>query len=607
VRVLVDGQDCEIHTARPAARQKETSGPTSRRPRGPVSVALARSVWYHEQVSDLTPDRVRALADALGLHLSPDDLDEVTHRLNAFHEALALLADLPLASVEPVPAWIPHAGTSARRAGRANRARSAKGRAIRDTRDPDASIVHRSATDLAALIRTRELSPVALVEAYLERIERLDGDLRAYITVCGESALEDAKRVEVAAASGEITGPLHGLPFAVKDQFDTAGVRTTSGSRLLADNVAATDAPVVARLRAAGGILLGKLNMTEFALGGTLDFPFGQPRNPWNRLHDPGGSSSGSGIAAAASLAALTLGEDTGGSVRSPAGWCGAVGLRPTWGLVPRAGCFPLSWSMDAAGPLTRTVEDAALVLGVIAGPDPGDPLMRQASPPDVIRSLRSGVRGLKVGVIRELTLGGDTDQEVRGAVLAAADVLKGLGATVDEVSLPLLPLAGAVFMAIADSEGAGRHRQWLAARGGDYDPGTRRRLVTAALIPTAVYHEMTRARALIRAQVLEKLGHWDVLLAPTAPRTAPLIAQGQAPVTSKDVAAARFFTRRSYTTPFSLAGTPAISVPCGFSTARLPIGLQIAGRPYDEPTVLRVAWAYEQATPWHHERPPIA
>ena len=394
--------------------------------------------------------------------------------------------------------------------------------------------MHRSAADLAALIRARELSPVALVEAYLERIERLDGDLRAYITVCGESARAEARRAEEAVARGEITGPLHGLPFAVKDQFDTAGVRTTSGSRLLADNVSTADASVVARLRAAGGILLGKLNMTEFALGGTLDFPFGQPRNPWNRLHDPGGSSSGSGIAAAASLAALTLGEDTGGSVRSPAGWCGAVGLRPTWGLVPRAGCFALSWSLDAAGPLTRTVEDAALVLSVIAGPDPADPLMRQAPAPDVITPLRSGVRGLKVGVIRELTLGGDTDPEVRAAVLAAADVLKGLGAIVDEVSLPLIPLAGAVFMAIADSEGAGRHRQWLATRGQDYDAGTRRRLVTAGLIPTAVYHQATRARALIRAQVLEALGHWDVLLAPTAPRTAPPIAQSQAPVTSK-------------------------------------------------------------------------
>jgi aspartyl-tRNA(Asn)/glutamyl-tRNA(Gln) amidotransferase subunit A len=555
---------------------------------------------------DLTPDRVRALADALEVPLSPDDLDEVTHRLNAVLDALAPLAELPIDSVEPVPAWLPPAVGPVRRTGRAPRTRSAKGRAVATTSDAGGPLAHRSGAELAELVRARELSPVALVQAYLDRIDRLDGDLRAYITVCRESALAEAQRAEEAVARGEAVGPLHGLPFAVKDQFDTAGVRTTSGSRLFADNVSTVDATVVARLRAAGGILLGKLNMTEFALGGTLDFPFGQPRNPWNRLHDPGGSSSGSGIAAAASLAALTLGEDTGGSVRSPAGWCGAVGLRPTWGLVSRAGCFPLSWSLDTPGPLTRTVEDTALVLAAIAGPDPADTLMRQAPAPDVLASLRSGVRGLKIGVIRELTLSDDTDAEVRAAVLTAASVLKDLGATVDEVSLPLVPRAGAVFMAIADSEGAGRHRHWLATRGQDYDAGTRRRLVTAALIPTAVYHEATRARALIRAQMLQALGQWDALLSPTAPRTAPAIARDQAPIASKGEAASRFFTRRSYTTPFSLAGVPAISLPCGFSAARLPIGLQIAGRPFDEPTVLRAAWAYEHATPWHRERPPL-
>jgi aspartyl-tRNA(Asn)/glutamyl-tRNA(Gln) amidotransferase subunit A len=554
-------------------------------------------------MSDLTADQVRRLSSALALPIAAGDVDEVTHRLNAFVAALAPLADLSLDSVDPVPAWLspedspgpppsPIPGPPSPEAG--------GGRPL------DASLAHQSAGELATLIRRRELSPVTLVEAYLERIGRLDGELRAYVTVCGEAALAEAKRAESVPARGEAEGPLRGLPFAVKDQFDTVGVRTTSGSRLLAEHVPTADAPVVARLRAAGGILLGKLNMTEFALGGTLDFPFGQPRNPWNRAHDPGGSSSGSGIAAAAALAALTLGEDTGGSVRSPAGWCGAVGLRPTWGLVPRAGCFPLSWSMDAAGPLTRTVEDAAIVLDVIAGPDPGDPLMRQAQPARVTTSLRAGVRGRRLGVIKELTLGADTDPAVGAAVLAAADMLRRLGATVDEVSLPLLPLAGAVFMAIADSEGAGRHWRWLAELGTEYDAGTRRRLLTAGLIPTALYHQATRARALIRAQVLEALARHDVLLAPTAPRTAPLIAHMQAPVTGSADAAARFFTRRSYTTPFSLAGTPAISVPCGISAGGLPIGLQIAGRPFDEPTVLQVAWAYEQATSWHERRPPL-
>ena len=462
-----------------------------------------------------------------------------------------------------------------------------------------------SGAELAAQIRDKRLSPVAVVRAYLDRIERLDGTLHAYITVAREQALAEAERAEQAVARGDRLGPLHGVPYAVKDQIDTLGLRTTAGSRLLADNVSTIDAPVITRLRAAGAILLGKLNLTEFALGGTLEFPFGQPRNPWNVDHDPGGSSAGSGVAAAAALAAVTLGEDTGGSIRSPASNCGAVGLRPTWGLVPRAGCIPLCWSMDAIGPITRTVEDAAVVLSVIAGPDPADPQMRQRPPDDVLSGLRAGVGGFRIGVVKELTDGSDTDPEVRSAVLAAAETLRKLGAIVDEITLPLVPLAGAVFMALADSEGAGAHQPWLRTRAGEYDPATRRRLLAASLLPTAAYHQASRARVLITREVLGALDRFDVLLSPTQPGPAPPIASGKRRVTSKADAGGRFFTRRSYTTPFNLSATPAISLPCGFTAAGLPIGLQLAGRRYDEATVLRAAWAYEQATPWHERRPP--
>ena len=211
-------------------------------------------------------------------------------------------------------------------------------------------LVFLSATQQAALVRDKQLSPVELVSAYLDRIDRLDGRLRAYITVCREAALAAARRAEDAVSRGASLGVLHGIPFAVKDQFATRGVRTTAGSRILADNVPDEDATVVARLTAAGGILLGKLNLTEFALGGTIHYPFGQPRNPWNTDHDTGGSSAGSGVAVAAGLCSVSLGEDTGGSVRSPASWCGVVGHRPTWGLVSRHGCIPLSWSLDARG-----------------------------------------------------------------------------------------------------------------------------------------------------------------------------------------------------------------------------------------------------------------
>jgi aspartyl-tRNA(Asn)/glutamyl-tRNA(Gln) amidotransferase subunit A len=462
------------------------------------------------------------------------------------------------------------------------------------------------AARLAELVRARKVSPVELVQMYLARIETLDGRLRAYITVLPEAALEAARRAEAAVMRGETLGALHGVPYAVKDQFDTAGVRTTCGSRILEAHVPAGSATAVRRLDAAGGILLGKLNLTEFALGGTQRFPFGQPRNPWNLDHDPGGSSSGSGIAVAAALCAAALGEDTGGSVRSPASWCGVVGLRPTWGRVSRQGSFPLSWSMDAAGPLTRTVEDAALLLRAIAGHDPEDPLTSRRPVPDYSTTLRDGVKGVRVGLIRELTFGPSTDAEMRDAVVETGRRLEGLGATVEETSLPLVPLAGAIFMALADSDGAGLHQRWLRSRPADYDQGTRRRLLTASLIPAAAYHQAARARALLRAQLRAALDRHDMLLCPTAHQAAPLIAAGQAPITSREQVAGRFFARRSYVTPAALAGVPALALPCGFTRAGLPLSAQLLGRPFEEATILRAAHAYEQQVDWSTRRPPM-
>ena len=474
------------------------------------------------------------------------------------------------------------------------------------TPTPD-DLAFASVTHVVRLVRDRQLSPVELLRIYLDRIERHDGALRAYITVLGDAALEAARRAEAGVMDGGPLGPLHGVPYAVKDQFATTGVRTTLGSRLLEHHVPSETATVVSRMQDAGGILLGKLNLTEFALGGTQQFPFGQPRNPWNLEHDPGGSSSGSGIAVAAGLCAASLGEDTGGSVRSPAAFCGVIGLRPTWSLVSRHGCFPLSWSMDTAGPVARTVEDTALLLGVIAGHDPADPTTSRRPVPDYRAGLDEGVRGLRIGVVRELTYGAETDVEVRSAVMTAAQRLEKLGARVDEVSLPLVTLAGAVFMALADSDGAGLHQHWLRTRPLDYDQGTRRRLLTAALIPAATYHQASRARALLRAQMHEALARHDVLVCPTAHQAAPPIAAGRAPITSRAQVAGRFFTRRSYVTPAALAGTPALAMPCGFTDAGLPISLQLIGRRFDERTVLRTARAYEADTDWSRRRPPLS
>jgi aspartyl-tRNA(Asn)/glutamyl-tRNA(Gln) amidotransferase subunit A len=460
---------------------------------------------------------------------------------------------------------------------------------------------------LAALVRAREISPVEIVRLYLERIERLDSRLRAYITVLPDAALDGARRAEIAVMRGEPVGPLHGVPYAVKDQFDTAGVRTTSGSRIMEGHVPIEDATTIARLNTAGGILLGKLNLTEFALGGTQQFPFGQPRNPWNLDHDPGGSSSGSGIAVAAGLCAASLGEDTGGSVRSPASFCGVVGLRPTWSRVSRHGSFPLSWSMDTPGPLTRTVEDAAWLLQAIAGYDAKDPLSSRAPVPDYARTLAAGVRGLRVGVIRELTFGPETDGEVRGAVVAAARRLEELGAVTEEVSLRLVPLAGAIFMALADSDGAGVHDRWLRTRAADYDQGTRRRLLTASLIPAAIQQRAARARALLGAEMRDALARHDLLLCPTAHQAAPPIAAARGAITSRSEVAGRFFTRRSYVTPAALAGLPAIAVPCGFTRSGMPLSLQLIARHFDEVTLLRAAHAYERHSEWWRRRPPDA
>jgi aspartyl-tRNA(Asn)/glutamyl-tRNA(Gln) amidotransferase subunit A len=459
----------------------------------------------------------------------------------------------------------------------------------------------------AAMVRERRVSPVELVQLYLERIERLDRRLRAYITVLPEAALARARQAEAAVLRGEPLPPLHGVPYAVKDQFDTAGVRTTAGSRLLETHVPAATATTVARLDAAGGVLLGKLNLTEFALGGTQQFPFGQPRNPWNPDHDPGGSSSGSGIAVAAGLCAASLGEDTGGSVRSPASWCGVVGLRPTWSRVSRHGSFPLSWSMDTPGPLTRTVEDAAWLLQAIAGHDPNDALSSRVPVPAYTDALGDPVRGLTIGIVRELTLGPETDDEVRAAVVAAAQTLEGLGAATEEISLPLVPFAGAIFMTLADADGAGLHQRWLRARPMDYDQGTRRRLLTASLIPATIRERAARARALLRAEMQAALARHDLLLCPTAHQAAPPIAAGRAVITTRAEVAGRFFTRRSYVTPAALAGLPAIAVPCGFTRAGLPISLQLIGRAFDERTLLRAAHAYEQSAGWWRRRPPDA
>ena len=310
-----------------------------------------------------------------------------------------------------------------------------------------------SASEQADLIRKRELSPVDLVRACLARIERYDSRLRAYITVCSEQALVDAKQAEREIAAGKYRGPLHGLPFGVKDQLFSKGVKTTLGTRIHADLIPDEDATVIARLKAAGAILIGKENLHEFGKGGTNVFPYGQPRNPWNPAHNPAGSSSGSGIAPAAGFSSGSLGEDTGGSIRSPATANGIVGLRPTFGRVSRSGGVMYGWTADTIGPLTRTVEDNALFLQAIAGHDERDLLTSTRPVPDYRAELKGDLKGARLGVVREMTWPEGINPEVRAAMTTAIDVLKSLGATVEDVSLKLARLAVPLQMVTSDSD----------------------------------------------------------------------------------------------------------------------------------------------------------
>jgi aspartyl-tRNA(Asn)/glutamyl-tRNA(Gln) amidotransferase subunit A len=441
----------------------------------------------------------------------------------------------------------------------------------------------------------RQLSAVELTRASLERIERWDPLLRAWITVAADRAIEAARAADRELAAGRSRGPLHGIPYGVKDQMDAEGLPTTAASPILSGGPpAARSATVVARLDAAGAVLLGKQNLDEWGKGGTIRHAFGQPRNPWNLAHTPSGSSSGSGVATAAGLCSMSLGEDTGGSVRQPAAANGVVGLRPTFGRVSRHGALMYGWNSDTIGPLTRSVEDAAIVLGAIAGGDSADPLTSDRPVPDYRAALTGDVRGLRLGVVAELAGSAAVHPAVRRQFEAAVATLRALGAEVDEVSLPLAEHATTLIMLTSDADIAAvfLHR-WLRDRWDEFDIGTRRRLAVGCLVPAVVYSRAMRARVIVRRQVLDALRDHDALLSPTNPNPAPRIDASPGRIdTSTDMGR----VRRMCTYPFALANVPAISVPSGFSDDGLPVALQVAGRPFDEATVLRIAHAFEQA-----------
>ena len=450
------------------------------------------------------------------------------------------------------------------------------------------------AAGLSEKFRSRELSPVEVTEAYLKRIEDIGEQVNAYITVTAEAARHAASEAEREIIAGRWRGPLHGVPVALKDLCYTRGILTTGGSKILADFVPDHDSTVWARLQNQGAVLLGKLNLHEFAYGVTSTNPhWGAVHNPYNLLHIPGGSSGGSSAAIVARLAAATIGTDTGGSIRIPAALCGCVGFKATWSRVSRYGVMPLSDSLDHTGPITRSVRDAAMMLGVIAGYDPNDATSSREPVPDYTQALNRDLRGVRIGIIRELY--NRISDDVWRAFHAAVATLRDLGASVEEVSAPALDAAIAT-AAIISAEAFEFHETWLRERPDDYGEDVRERLRAAATVMAPEYVRAQRARTAMLADALDALEGRDVLLSPVSSIPAPLIGRPGVTVDARGEPVDIFETIIRFTLPFDATGQPALAIPTGVSPAGLPLAMQIIGRPFDEMAVLRVADAYERA-----------
>ncbi len=456
-----------------------------------------------------------------------------------------------------------------------------------------------TAAEAARAIAAGKLSPVALMTALLERIGRLDPKLNVFIRLDAEAAMEAARAAEAEIAAGRLRGPLHGVPVGIKDIIDVAGLPTTCHSRILIDNIAASDAVCVARLRGAGAIVLGKLSTHEFAIGGpSFDLPWPPARNPWNPDHHPGGSSSGSGAGVAAGLFPLALGSDTGGSVRNPASACGIVGLKPTYGLVSRRGVFPLSFTLDHVGPLTRTVADNALMLEVIAGHDPLDPGSAAAPAGHYASRLEHGARGLRIGFIRHFH---ETDLPAEAEMAAAlenvAHTLQGLGSEIRDIHLPTLGEFAAVNRVILQSEAWAVHGPWLRERPGDYGRLARRRLMPGAFLSAGDYVQAARRRREMIAAVEDTLRTVDVLLCASAMDPPSRIA---------DAAATERTYPRQARTPFNVTGHPALAMMAGLSRGGLPLSVQFVGRYFEEATLFQIARAWERAAGTNEKHPPV-
>jgi aspartyl-tRNA(Asn)/glutamyl-tRNA(Gln) amidotransferase subunit A len=450
-----------------------------------------------------------------------------------------------------------------------------------------------------AMLRRRAVSPVELTQAFIARIERLNPALNAFITVTEEQALRQAREAEAQIQRGHWRGPLHGVPLALKDLIDTAGIRTTAASAVFKDRIPAEDAEVVRRLKAAGAVLLGKLNMHECAYGGTsVPSYYGAVHNPWNLVRIAGGSSGGSAAAVAAGLCIGALGSDTAASVRHPAAYCGVVGLKPTYGRVSTRGVMPLSWSLDHIGPLCRSATDAALLLEAIAGFDPLEPSSIDRPTERYANTVHDRSASLRIGLVRRPYFD-HLDPEIEAAVNAAIEELARITAGVREVELPYTN----VLLTIASAEAYAFHKPYFTQTPQLYQPMTRRRLEQAANISATDYVNARREMERLRARADSAFSNVDLLVTPTTAITPISIESGYLdPPLPSDGTPVEFRN----THMFDVLGLPAISVPCGFTRDGMPIGLQIAGPRFGESRVLTLAHAYQQVTDWHARFPPM-
>lgn len=472
-------------------------------------------------------------------------------------------------------------------------------------------------------IKKKEISPVEITQEVLKRIEEVDGKINSYVTVLTDDAIQSAKEAEKLLSSGTYLGPLHGVPIGLKDIFCMKGVRTTCGSRILENFISPYDATVTQRLKNAGAVILGKNNMDEFAMGSSTENSyFGPTRNPWDLERVPGGSSGGSAASVTASLCFASMGTDTGGSIRQPAALCGIVGLKPTYGRVSRFGMIAFASSLDQGGPLTKTVEDAALMLNVIAGKDSRDSTSVDRPVPDYTRTINDEIKGIRIGVPKEYFIKG-IDTEIEEAVKRAIALIEDLGGSVEEISLPHTKHAVSAYYLLAPAEASSNLARYdgvkyglrvsdteslmdmyLKTRAEGFGREVKRRIMIGTYALSSGYYDAyylkaQRVRTLIKKDFDDAFKKVDVIITPTSPEAAFKIGE-------KTDDPLKMYLSDIFTIPCNLAGLPGISIPCGFTSSGLPIGLQILGKPFDEETLLRAAHNYETHANWREKNPPI-